>query len=659
MIQQTLTFNGIPYLVEYYPAEEQAIKTSERFVMLRDYTVDNDFADDIVVCFYPISKYEKAIQYDEDEKDFYQTNLLCYPVDYNDSHYFSDNILDIQEASRLQGLVYSPGKDKDYYILRDKKGDPINVVCDEIRIYKPHNRNALPAVLDVSNILNGIYFHYFCELYENQPISIGPEKEVNGNRYYEYKTFYIPSLEFLFRPGNVYFNENLNLTDITKFNDGSLNENVTNGLVELNSLILPFSIEKACTELNSCEYCNKNKDCPLKDVKDIMIKKYLVNDVLSNEYINSEYNYINAPVVLLMSHYDSLDTVPGTYYSNAGIMPSSVQFEQDQLFILTSTFEFDPNNQSKLSLVTRFRYPKIYKTVQNDDGELVKEQMSLQDAYFFCNKIYNKEEYYNFESYDDDIFLSDFEERFIESMKFNTAGYMIEISTNKAFDGIFYRTSVAFSQENEIDDFAFSLNNIFDDWNEYPEVLFIRTMFIDKYLCKILYGPVKVLTKEFFKYCINDTVSDFRLNSLVNAQQKITSTRKEDMEINADSIFFIDKINCSVKRHDIENTNVILGNMGSGNAVVYKTVFYRIADSQNIKIRQNVTQKIGINLGDYMSKVSAFILKLDGLEFTETERNDEFVIFTIPASMLSSISGYYDIVNENNEYITSGQYTLY
>lgn len=746
MISQTLSFNGIPYLVEYYSAEERYIKTASKFVMLRKYDIINDLAVDYEVCLFPLDKYVKALTYDKESKQFYQSNDICYPVDYDNSVYYTNDIQKLMDSARYSSLIYTEGKDREYYILRDKFGEPINIQCDEIRIYKPHNRNILPAVIDVSNMLNGVNFHYFCELYEHQPITIGAEKERNGTVYYEYISFFVPNLDFLFRNDNVYYYEDLNI--IKFFKDDQIQYN-TDGLVELNSLILPYSIDKPCLKNINCLECELFESCTFKDIKDIYIKNYVIDNILSEEYINSEYNYVHSPLVLSLSHYDSTDTISNVYFSNAGILQSSTQFINQHRFSLKSSIEFDPNNGSKLSFVTRFDYPTIYQNYFNvfvkingeyiqiinktyvvkklqyyirnnvgnklvyepidnrldylnkaiyvningkyimiesndffdeefayykkEDNEYykiddideylisqpIKKKMTLEEAYFFHNKISNKKEYYEFESYDDDIFLNDFDEDFIEALKFNTCGYMIELSRTNSFDGVFYRTSVAFSQESGIDDFAFSLNGIFMEWGEYPDIIFIRTMFIDKYLSKIIYGPSRILTKEYFKYLINETVSDFRLNVLTDLQTEIRSIHTKDMNIDINDMFFIDKINCSVKKHDITNENVVPVGTTGNSTIIYKTVFFKTQDSQNIKIRANVTQKIGINLGDYMAKVSAFILKLDGYEFTETERNDVYAIFTIPASKLSNAAGYYDIVNEDDEYITSGQYTVF
>ena len=72
-----------------------------------------------------------------------------------------------------------------------------------------------------------------------------------------------------------------------------------------------------------------------------------------------------------------------------------------------------------------------------------------------------------------------------------------------------------------------------------------------------------------------------------------------------------------------------------------------------------MSKKIGINLGQYLSKVESFKLKLDDIEYTEVGRNDVYVIFDVNANMITSASGTYNIVNQDDEYISSGNWIIY
>ena len=81
-------------------------------------------------------------------------------------------------------------------------------------------------------------------------------------------------------------------------------------------------------------------------------------------------------------------------------------------------------------------------------------------------------------------------------------------------------------------------------------------------------------------------------------------------------------------------------------------------DLQNIKLRSTLPQNIGVNLSEYMSKVETFKIIIEDNEFVETARNDIFVIFNIDPSKLNFTSGKYDIVNEDDTYISSGKWII-
>ena len=64
-------------------------------------------------------------------------------------------------------------------------------------------------------------------------------------------------------------------------------------------------------------------------------------------------------------------------------------------------------------------------------------------------------------------------------------------------------------------------------------------------------------------------------------------------------------------------------------------------------------------MGDYLTKVETFKIRFGNNEFVESARNDVFVIFNINAIYITENYGAYDIINENNEYITSGNFNLF
>ena len=110
-------------------------------------------------------------------------------------------------------------------------------------------------------------------------------------------------------------------------------------------------------------------------------------------------------------------------------------------------------------------------------------------------------------------------------------------------------------------------------------------------------------------------------------------------------------------KKDAEETTT--QNISSGNVkVIYKPVFYKVQDLQNIQIRKGVTQNIGVNLNNYLSKVNTFYMNIDGQQFIESARNEIYVIFKVQGNKITNVMGSYHISNQDNEYISSGNYQV-
>ena len=243
-------------------------------------------------------------------------------------------------------------------------------------------------------------------------------------------------------------------------------------------------------------------------------------------------------------------------------------------------------------------------------------------------------------------------------------GFRVVLSSDKDFTNIIYDNNVTIDFA-DLDDFAFELNNVFKHWVELPEHLVARVTFIDRFLGIQLNGNPVVITKEWFKYMIDDDGIG-RLDGWETVNEKYNTAITEDgiydmreIELNEDKVNFLNNITCIIRKEDTNVTNAETTNKSATPRVLYRPVFYRVSDLQNIQIRARVKQKIGVNLGQFMTKVETFKMSIDGKEYVEYARNDVYVIFEILASQLSSASGTYDIVNQDDEYISSGAYTVY
>ena len=198
------------------------------------------------------------------------------------------------------------------------------------------------------------------------------------------------------------------------------------------------------------------------------------------------------------------------------------------------------------------------------------------------------------------------------------------------------------------------MTNIFQNWEQLPDFLICQTRFIDKYLGHVITGNQFIITKEWFKYMINDTNPAIYKIKWEQTQTKLNKIS----DMNLKNINFIDKINCIIKSEQTNN-NALNYNTKNSPRVIYKPVFYKTYDLQNLQLKPGFVQNIGINLSEYMTKVESFSLIIGtDINLIEYARNDVYVIFRIDTNDISEPIGQYHITNQDGEYISSGKYTI-
>lgn len=325
----------------------------------------------------------------------------------------------------------------------------------------------------------------------------------------------------------------------------------------------------------------------------------------------------DSPLKIELWPYDVVED-DGTYVLSETLNANSDSFSISNEFRLVACYAFF---MGKLVVQTDWVYPKT---------ELLNTPWL---AYKYYNNV-NKETYEEVEIDDEyDIETS-----------ITKLGYRIEIANDKYFNEIIYKYDINIDptesedDNNLIDSFIFELDNIFDSWDNINEVLAIRTMFIDRSMNNVIYSNILVLDKEHFKYLIND-ILHYRIH------------------MDGDKFNFIDKINAVVvKESNASNESLIVSN--NKPKILYKPIFYKVAELQTIRLKPMLTQNVGINLSDIMTKVESFKLIIDNNEFIEKGRNDVYVIFEVRAGIVSGVSGTYYILNQDDEYISDGSWII-
>lgn len=348
-------------------------------------------------------------------------------------------------------------------------------------------------------------------------------------------------------------------------------------------------------------------------------KTYLVDNIDT-----SKVNFIRYPVNISLFPYSAkIDTL---YIADEELESNSDVFIVNTDIDIQSILGF--NDKDHVVVKMNFLYPKI-RTFD-----------SVSDAYEYYNNVSINE--YSGIEYDED---DEHEDTDANGNKLTTqyqCTYRLELSSDAEFRNIIYRSPLVEGQTlfNSIQNMEFEIP-IFNSWDQLPEVLVARTTFSDRYLGFQMTSNFVLITKEWYKYLVtyNNTKEIYRL-------------KIEDMA----DVQFNDKVTCIIKKDTEESSTQ---NISSGNVkVIYKPVFYKVQDLQNIQIRKGVTQNIGVNLNNYLSKVNTFYMNIDGQQFIESARNEIYVIFKVQGNKINTNMGSYHISNQDNEYISSGNYQV-
>ena len=368
-------------------------------------------------------------------------------------------------------------------------------------------------------------------------------------------------------------------------------------------------------------------------------KVYLTSDNYNNDFINKSLN---------ITLYPYEDIINNVYTIHPNIISSTTVINDENFYFrLSSKLGFV---NGYISLINQFIFPgkleekNYYSSVQ--EAEEYEKFISKQIVQYY-NSYYI---YENIENIEREDYLEE-----IDVEEIRTTGFYIQFATDVNFKEIVYESKINTDNNNDnfIYDFSFSLNKLFDSWNQLNEILVVRSTFIDKRLGIFIRGNNVIITKEWFKYFINDT-NDGQI-IYTNQNNLITSNF---MDVNK-GFNLINNINCVIQDKESKTTQSIISETNTNTKIVYKPIFYKVQDLQNIRLHQGVTQNIGINLGTFLTKVETFILNINGKNYKESARNDVFVIFSINSNNIEENSGYYNILDQNFEYISSGIYTLY
>lgn len=616
MVRQEIVISNYKYIVDVYKADTADLNENRyaEFVMLRNYEFSNEIINDKDIYVIEKSLLEEYISnYGSD------SNIISFPITNKEFTAFSTNYKDFN--NNYSELTFLENSFDQYSLYKKDENGDFNIEklpCDKVRIYHPHHKTSLNAIVYFDNYINNVHFHWFCRTIESMSGSNYAETSftVDNMHYSEYIEFWMPCPEKLISK-DVFYKENLNIVNVQYSNEE----------VKSNSEQLIYKVEE-------------NKDDNEKEIVTyistyIFTLPYIVQDdakVFLPEYKQSVINnYISYPINITIFPYSEIN-IDNIYISDSDLIQNSDTFYSEVKFSLCSRMGFDDNHN--ISVINTFNYPNKEKFSSFKEAYKYYYDVDLLD---YEGIVYVDEDDYN-------------EEHAVDQKQ---CGFEIAIFKDYRKKYRIYKSYFEIDHpDQELDDFAFQMSNVFQNWDQLPDCLVCQTKFIDKYLGNVIISNQFVITKEWFKYMIND-YGEPRVE-FTGEQQKLNKISEMDLS----KFNFIDKVNCVIKRESSEN-GFIDYNTKSTPRVIYKPIFFKTSELQNLQLKYGFVQNVGINLSEYMTKVECFNLVIgDKINLEEYARNDVYVIFKIDSNHITNLTGQYHITNQDGEYISSGKYTV-
>lgn len=702
MKQSIIHIGNYKYLIEQYDSTDiKDYQYLSEFVFIRNFSLMNNIVNDTDIYFIEKQYLNEYIGELKNNEEPIGTKLVFPITDnavnsysssytkFNSSYSFENNSAIYDDEGYGSGIyeIY----EKTNYSLISKK-----IKCNKIRIYHPVTLKNINAIIDISNYINGIHFHYLCKRITDYTTNSETEIKINNEVYSEFIEVYYPNLDDLFKVNidgsyNSFYKENLDLVASTK-NEQFINSILSSSedlieyneddyqVVPLNLLIQPYRIVEEYTAENQYNF-----DDDLSNDEKFYVKLYLKTNV------SIDNNFLTFPINITLHPYSDVDEKLKLYLIDDDLPSNTISLIDEVKFSINTRLGF---NNGKLSLVSMFKYPNesyFYNKYKDDDttsplkesyiyyngisesnynlftNSNLEEQLksidsvtSINDSIIKNLSVMTNKDYKSMESALVDwksvmkeTIIKEYEEENGVSSTF--LGFKVEISTNMKFTNIIYENMIPINIK-DLDDFSFNINGIFQKYSQFPEMLLGRVTFFDKFLGIEIVSNIVSISNNWRKYLINDN-NIYRLSNLsdINYKNSHNETMKF-VDLNENNINFIKTIKCIVNKKSNESTNVQRNE--NQQRVILKPIFYKVKDLQNISLKKGLDQKIGINLSEYMTKVETFKLIIENKEYIEIGRNDVYVIFDINTILLNNNEGEYNIINQDNEYLSSGKWSL-
>lgn len=587
------------------------IISTKQYVAFRNTDVINDMTVDTDIYLAPM---------DRDIPNIWpSTNTTGIPLMSTNSDAFSESIKHEYYAPDKERSIpendstwsgYSFGRllDEDLYIK--------NVKTIKLRIWHPTTDLNRDMILYVDSWVNSLHIHWYCDIIQHEDKHTGKERRLNQDIYNEYFEVEIPDFRDVLY-GSTYIEEPSLILR---------NEYSKNKIKYVEEPISGRTIHKD-TDYKVYEELEEPEDgcIQLADMNLLLhYWKYHKKDdgTEMKEYVENPYSIpemisLNVTLYPWKSISDN-----GIFTINKYAKPASCYFVDDFKMSIKASFEFI---NGTISVVGRFCYPESFSSIESAWQRIYSTDFSKYKSLSEKAKDYED--------------LKEILGDSLEMVKYTCIVSSDYLSKNIIHEEISY--------SDRVDDFLFPMKDLFSKWSQVPDNVYVRLIMEDRAIGKNCSSPTVLFTKDKLKYTINE--QQYTRLSIKKKETDIDDMNKENFN-------FISNMNCRIVKSNDDKQQIQKNSVQP--RIIYKPIFFKVQDLQNIVLRSNMSQNIGISLSSYVNKVDEFILSIGENKWHESSRTSSFVIFNVNSKLIKEATGKYDILTSDNEYLSTGNYTI-
>lgn len=589
------------------------IISTKQYVAFRNNDVINDMTVDTDIYLAPIDRDIPII--------WPSTNTTGIPLMSTNSDAFSESIKNEYDNPIPQRIIpeyYSTWRWRRYSfsILLDEDLYIKNVKTIKLRIWHPTTDLNRDMILYVDSWVNSLHIHWYCDIIQREDKHTGKERRLNQDIYNEYFEVEIPDFRDVLY-GSTYIEE----PSLIFRNEYSKNKIKYAEDEQYSRAIHKDTDYKVYEELEEPEDgCIQLADMNLllhywkyhKEDDGTEMKEYVENPYSIPEMIS-----LNVTLYPWKSISDN-----GIFTINKYAKPASCYFVDDFKMSIKASFEFI---NGTISVVGRFCYPESFSSIESAWQRIYNTDFSKYKSLSEKAKDYED--------------LKEILGDSLEMVKYTCIVSSDYLSKNIIHEEISY--------SDRVDDFLFPMKDLFSKWSQVPDNVYVRLIMEDRAIGKNCSSPTVLFTKDKLKYTINE--QQYTRLSIKKKETDIDDMNKENFN-------FISNINCRIVKSNDDKQQIQKNSVQP--RIIYKPIFFKVQDLQNIVLRSNMSQNIGISLSSYVNKVDEFILSIGENKWHESSRTSSFVIFNVNSKLIKEATGKYDILTSDNEYLSTGNYTI-